>query len=151
MHIAQATTVATLCHCFKGKQISPVTKTTLIKGAYPPVPKEGLLYAAHSSWRKTYNSPSFGTVSIQNSPPPSSGRARSNCRFYVFLLCPFFGTARYYIIAVPKKGHVGGKKPLQRPGFIFGISPFSHRKWSYFEVLIKLKKIGHTICDPYLI
>ena len=26
--------------------------------------------AAHGIWRKTYNSPSFGTVSIQNSPPP---------------------------------------------------------------------------------
>ena len=61
-------------------------------------------------------------------PPLSPGRARSNCQLYVFLQCPFFGTARYYIIAVPKKGHVGGKKPLQRPGFIFGISPFSHQK-----------------------
>ena len=29
--------------------------------------------AAHGSWRKTYNSPSFGTVSIQNSPPPVTG------------------------------------------------------------------------------
>ena len=95
---------------------------------------------------------SFGTVSIQNSPPPPiPGRARSNCQLYVFLQCPPFGTARYYSIAIPKEGHVGGKHTLQRPGFDFVLSPFSHRKRSYFEVLIKLKKIGHTICDPFLI
>ena len=27
----------------------------------------------------------------------------------------------------------------------------SAMKKSYFEVLMELKKIGHTICDPYLI
>ena len=35
--------------------------------------------------------------------------------------------------------------------FLFGFSPFSLWKRSYFEVLIKFKKIGHTICDPYQI
>ena len=37
------------------------------------------------------------------------------------------------------------------PFFSLVISLFSHWKRSYFEVLIKLKKIGHTICDPFLI
>ena len=35
--------------------------------------------------------------------------------------------------------------------FSLVISLFLHRKRSYFEVLIKLKKIGDTICDPCLI
>ena len=34
--------------------------------------------------------------------------------------------------------------------FVF-LLPFSHGKQSYFEVLIKLKKNGQTICDPYQI
>ena len=87
----------------------------------------------------------------QSPPPPIPGRARSNCQLYVFPQCPPFGTARYYSIAIPKEGHVGGKHTLQQPGFDFVLSPFSHRKRSYFEVLIKLKMIGHTICDPFLI
>ena len=130
---------------------------TLIKGACQPVPKEWHVVCfppttgPRSSWRKSSNAPPLVLFLYKTVPPPIPGRARSNCQLYVFLQCPSFGTARYYSIAIPKEGHVGGKHTLQRPGFDFVLSPFSHRKRSYFEVLINFKKIRHTICDPFLI
>ena len=51
---------------------------------------------------------------------------------------------------VPKEGH-WRKKAAAAARFYFGVLPFSHWKWSYFENLIKFKKNGHTICDPYQI
>ena len=45
----------------------------------------------------------------------------------------------------------GEKYPLHRPGFFTRFFVIFASKQSYFEVLIKLKNIGHTICDPYQI
>ena len=51
---------------------------------------------------------------------------------------------------VPKEGH-WRKKDAATARFYFCFLPFSHWKWSYFEVLIKFKKNGHTICESYRI
>ena len=44
----------------------------------------------------------------------------------------------------PSAGHWNFKSP---PAAGFFLSPFSQWKQSYFEVLIKLKKNGHAVCD----
>ena len=42
-------------------------------------------------------------------------------------------------------------KTAEAAQFLFGFLPFSWGKPSYSEVLIKFKKNGQTICDPYQI
>ena len=41
------------------------------------------------------------------------------------------------------------KKATAVARFYFSFLPFSHWKWSYYEVLIIFKKKGNTICEPY--
>jgi len=44
-------------------------------------------------------------------------------------------------------GAVGLNEPLRAAWFRFGFATFLHSKLSYFEVVMKLKKNGHTICE----
>ena len=59
---------------------------------------------------------------------------------------PYPPPAPIHLKRVPKKGH-WYLKTSEAARFLFYFYHF--RKRSYLELLIKFKKNGHTICDPY--
>jgi len=63
--------------------------------------------------------------------------------------CVIFGILYTNLEHTVLGGAVGWNEPLRAAWFCFGFATFLHTgsKRSYFEVLMKLKKNGHTICE----